>query len=93
MILVKDGRPCDEWVLYSTFDSLLNASLTRGFLEAEGIPCLLENEYTATTGYAPAAPLRLLVPASLLVRARELCEPAENTGNDSGGAGRDRTGE
>lgn len=71
----------DQWTHFHTYDSTLNANLARAFLEAEGIPCFLENEYSAGMGMiAPTAslivPLRLLVPASLLARARALSSAA-----------------
>jgi pimeloyl-ACP methyl ester carboxylesterase len=64
----------DEPVLAATFGHVNAASLARSALQAAGIPCYLENEYTAI--YSAGAELRLMVAAGDLDRAHALLAEA-----------------
>lgn len=92
-----------EWVRCATFDVLVNATMAQAFLEAEGIPSYMENEYTQPIRHGAATTFHLLVPASRLARARDLCEnllsgddlaqEAERQWREAADKGPDRTAE
>lgn len=64
----------DSWTIFKTYSSLETAEIDKGLLEANGIPCVINNAtiasvYPMTDTWTP---LQMLISADKLDEAREL---------------------
>jgi len=80
-----------EWVTVASFDTLPDAAIARGRLEAEGIPCQLADAHLVQADWLysiAVGGIRLRVPAAAAGRARELLA-ADHSGLLDGGVADD----
>jgi len=84
-----------EWVEVASFDTMPEAAVARGRLEAEGIHCMVADEHLVQADWLYAIALggiRLRVPAAQAARARRILATdhsglLEGLGGGDGGEG------